>query len=155
MPSIRITTRIGAPIAVCFDLARDIDLHVESAAHTRERAVRGITSGLIELGEDVTWEAVHFGVKQRLTSRITAFDRPFHFRDSMVRGAFAGFDHDHFFVEMGALTVMTDVFDYRLRFPPLALLPDVLFLRRHMRQFLTARCEAIRAAAEADPEAAD
>jgi ligand-binding SRPBCC domain-containing protein len=70
---------------------------MRSTAHTREIAVAGVTSGLIGLGQEVTWEATHFGVRQRLTSRITAFDRPFHFRDSQVRGAFKRFDHDHFF----------------------------------------------------------
>ena len=49
------------------------------------------------MGEEVTWSAKHFGVRQRLTSRITAFERPRRFRDSLVRGAFARFDHDHIF----------------------------------------------------------
>ena len=37
-------------------------------------AVGGRTSGLIGLGEEVTWRARHFGVTQHLTSKITAFD---------------------------------------------------------------------------------
>jgi ligand-binding SRPBCC domain-containing protein len=86
---------------------------MRSTAHTREIAVAGVTSGLIGLGQEVTWEATHFGVRQRLTSRITAFDRPFHFRDSQVRGAFKRFDHDHFFEKTsGEWTLMRDVFDY-------------------------------------------
>jgi hypothetical protein len=96
MPIISIVTRIAASIEVCFDLARSIDVHIESTVGTDEKAVAGVTSGLIDLGQEVTWEATHFGVRQRLTSRITAFDRPGHFRDSQVRGPFRRFDHDHF-----------------------------------------------------------
>lgn len=60
----------------------------------------------------MTWEATHFGVRQRLTSHITAFDRPRHFRDSMVAGAFRRFDHDHWFDADGrGGTVMRDAFD--------------------------------------------
>src|SRR5437867_2964845 len=55
----------------------------------------------------------HSLIQQTLTSRITAFERPRHFRDSMVRGAFKRFDHDHYFTTYDAGgTVMHDVFDY-------------------------------------------
>ena len=57
-----------------FDLSRSIDFHMESASKTQERAIEGKTCGLIELGETVTWEAVHFGVKQQLTTKITAME---------------------------------------------------------------------------------
>ncbi|RED52621.1 hypothetical protein [Cohnella lupini] len=71
MPTIQISLFIKAPIQVCFDLSRSIDLHMESISHTNERAVKGRTSGLIELGETVTWEATHFGIRQQLTSLAT------------------------------------------------------------------------------------
>jgi ligand-binding SRPBCC domain-containing protein len=90
----------------------DIDLHIKSTTGTNERAVSGVTTGLISLGEEVTWEARHFGVTQKLTSQITAFDRPSHFRDSQVRGSFARFDHDHFLKTDEGATIMLDVFDY-------------------------------------------
>lgn len=73
MPIIKISLFIKAPIQVCFDLSRSIDLHMESTSHTNERAIKGRTSGLIELGETVTWEATHFGIRQQLTSIITEF----------------------------------------------------------------------------------
>jgi uncharacterized protein YndB with AHSA1/START domain len=97
MTTITIETMIRASPARCFDASRDLDLHLESMGHTGERAVAGRTSGLIELGEQVTWEGRHFGFRQRFTSAITAYDRPHHFQDSMVRGAFASFVHDHYF----------------------------------------------------------
>jgi hypothetical protein len=87
MPEIQLTTTIQSTIEVCFDLARSIDLHQISTAHTNEKAVAGATKGLINLNELVTWQAVHFGIKQKLTSKITAFNKPFYFRDEQVKAA--------------------------------------------------------------------
>ena len=81
MARIEITTRIAAPRERCFDLARSVDVHLRSAAATAERAVAGRTAGLLELHEETTREATHFGLRMRLTSRITAFHRPFRFRE--------------------------------------------------------------------------
>jgi ligand-binding SRPBCC domain-containing protein len=148
MPVIEIVTRIEAPSEICFDLARDIDLHVKSTAGTNERAVGGVTSGLIGLGEEVTWEATHLFVRQRLTSRITAFDRPRHFRDSLVSGAFKRFDHDHFFSPEGGSTIMRDVFDYESPFGWLGRIADALFLRSYLEGLLTRRARVIRMVAE-------
>jgi hypothetical protein len=86
---IRLWTPIAAPSERVFDLARGIDAHQDSAGGgTQERAVADVTRGLIALGEEVTWEARHFGIKQRLTVRITRFERPARFQDMMVSGAF-------------------------------------------------------------------
>lgn len=83
MPIIRHEIEIKAPIARVFDLARCIDLHVETMRRSDEKAVAGKTRGLIEADETVTWQATHFGVRQKLTSKITVFDRPHYFRDEM------------------------------------------------------------------------
>ncbi len=51
MTKTELTTQINAPIERCFDLARSIDLHIESTKQTGEQAIVGCTSGLIGLGE--------------------------------------------------------------------------------------------------------
>ena len=150
MAALRIVTVILAPVEVCFDLARDIDFHVRSLESTGERAVAGRTTGLIEYGESVTWEATHLGVRQRLTSEITAFDRPRHFRDVMTRGAFHSFAHDHHFEARGGGTVMTDDIVFRSPFGPLGRLVDDLYLAGYLRRLLEGRCEAIKREAESD-----
>ena len=75
-------TVIGAPIARCFDLARCVEAHLAGNVHWGEAAVAegGITSGLVGLGQCVTWRAKHFAIWQRLKSEITAMDRPCTFR---------------------------------------------------------------------------
>lgn len=150
MPVIELTTEIHAPIARIFDLARSVELHMDSTAETNERAVAGVLSGLMALGDEVTWRARHFGIWQHLTSRITMFERPFHFRDSMVRGAFRRFDHDHFFAQQGENTVMRDVFDFQSPFGILGRTADRLFLTDYMRRFLLTRCTWIKTVAETE-----
>lgn len=145
---IAIKTTIAAPPEVVFDLARDMDFHVQSLAHTGERAVGGVMAGLIALGESVTFEARHLGVTQRLTTRITAFDRPCHFRDEMTRGAFARFIHDHHFDAKGAGTTIRDVIDFASPLGPVGWVFDQVYLGRYMRRLLTHRAEAIKAEAE-------
>jgi len=148
LPVIELSTLIAAPIERVFDLARSIDLHTASTAATGERAVAGVTSGLIGSGEQVTWRARHFGVWQSLTSRIEIFERPSHFRDSMVRGAFRRFDHDHFFEPCAEGTRMRDVFDYASPLGILGRLADGLFLERYMRALLSERNRVIKEVAE-------
>lgn len=143
MQTVTVHTLITAPIAVCFDAARDLDLHVQSMAHTGERAVGGRTSGLIELDEEVTWRGRHFGVVQHFTSRITAFDRPRHFRDEMQRGAFRSFVHDHYFVEENDVTQMTDVLVFSAPLGVLGRIAERLFLRSYLERLLTGRAKTI------------
>src|SRR5947208_3209075 len=132
METISIETYISAPPQKCFDAARDLDLHVKSMGHTGETAVAGRTSGLIELGEQVTWRARHFGVTQHMTSKITAFDSPRYFQDSMQRGAFKSFVHDHFFTARENGTVMKDHVAFTAPLGPLGRMAEMLFLRRYL-----------------------
>jgi ligand-binding SRPBCC domain-containing protein len=141
---------IAAPVERCFDLSRSIDLHTLSAAATRERAVDGLTTGLIGPGQEVTWRARHLGIRWTLTSRITAFDRPSHFRDSQLRGPFRRFDHDHFFQPEAGGTRVREVFDFQAPGGPLGRLAERAFLAGHMRRFLIERSEVIRRVAETD-----
>ena len=150
MPKITLKTMIDAPIERVFDLARSIDLHRESLKNTDERAVAGKTSGLIELGETVTWEATHFGIRQNLTSKITKLERPFLFSDAMVSGAFARFDHDHFFETVDEKTLMRDVFDYDSPLGFLGQIADFLFLESYMKNLLSERNLAIKQVAESE-----
>jgi ligand-binding SRPBCC domain-containing protein len=143
MPRIEIATDIAAPIDRVFDLARSIDVHQESQTRHREKAVAGWTSGLIEAGE-----TVHFGIRQRLTSRIDSMTRPVHFRDSMVAGAFRSFVHDHHFEEIPGGTRMSDVFEYVAPLGVWWRWADLLFLDRYMRCLLEERNAVIKDLAE-------
>ena len=131
MPTIRVDTSIDAPPERCFDLARDVAAHVQSTAGTGERAVGGVTLGLLELGDEVTWEARHLGVRQRLTVRITRLERPRVFEDELVRGAFASLHHVHEFVARNGGTTMIDTFTFASPLGPLGAIVDRVFWRDH------------------------
>lgn len=149
MPLIRLETRIQVPIQTCFDLARSIDLHARTVGPTRERAVEGRTTGLIGAGDTVTFEAVHFGIRQRLASRITEFDAPRVFADVMTRGAFQSLSHRHEFAELpDGGTLMTDTLIFTSPLGALGVLADTLFLERYMRRFLLRRNQELKRIAE-------
>ncbi len=150
MPRIEIEVEINAPVERVFDLARCIDLHEETMAKTGEKAVGGVTKGLINQGETVTWQATHFGIRQKLTSKIIEYNRPFHFRDIMLKGAFKRFTHDHFFTSNGANILMKDVFDYDSPFWILGKIADALFLENYMKNLLTERNLLIKKIAESE-----
>lgn len=148
MPTIELFTQINASIEKVFDLSRSIDLHLESTKHTGEKVIAGKTSGLIELGETVTWRARHFGIWQNLTSKITEFDRPNFFVDEMVSGVFKSLRHEHHFSVKGDTTLMRDVFIFE---SPLGLLGEVtnwMFLKKYMSNLLKVRNEVIKKTAE-------
>jgi ligand-binding SRPBCC domain-containing protein len=114
---------------------------------SRERAVGGVKSGLIDGGQEVTWEARHFGVRWRMTSRITAFDRPRRFVDEMIEGPFGSFCHDHQFQEHGDGTLMTDVLEFRTRPAPVRPIGDPL-AKAYLRRLMTIRNATIKRRAE-------
>ena len=149
MPHIHVETLIAAPAARCFDLMRDVAAHTTTTGSSNERAVAGKTTGLLGEGDEVTWEARHFGVRQRLSVRVTRCEPPRIFEDQQVRGAFASFTHRHEFRPTDGGTVMIDDFRYRSPLGPLGQLADVLFLERYMRDFLVERARGLKELAEA------
>lgn len=148
MTLIRLVTEIRAPIEVCFDLARSVDAHVASAFDTGERAIAGVTSGLLNVGDEVTWQATHFGIRQTLRVRITQMDRPTRFTDEMIEGAFRHMKHVHEFESMGGLTCMRDAYEYSTPFGVFGRIASFVAVERHMRTFLTRRNEALKSLAE-------
>jgi ligand-binding SRPBCC domain-containing protein len=148
MTTIVVETRIRAPINLCFDLARDVDIHVQTSASTGERAIAGKTSGLLELGDSVTFEAVHFGIRQQLTARIVEFDRPRRFVDEMVKGAFSNLRHIHEFFTEGDRTLMRDTLIWRSPLGVLGIIADRILVERHMQAFLVKKQHELTAYAE-------
>ena len=151
MPIITLATEIHAPIERCFDLCRDLEVHTRTVPHTRERLVGEKTGGLAELGDVLVFEAVHFGIRQRLSSRITEMDRPTLFADEALSGAFQSLHHEHRFtaISNGTGTLMRDRLEWTSPLGFLGKLADALFLRRHMLRFLVTRNHNLKAIIEA------
>lgn len=153
MVELKEITTIAAPIERCFDLARSVEVHLLGNVHFGESAVAvgGVTTGLVDLGQRVTWRAKHLGVWQKLTSEITRMDRPTYFRDEMIEGAFKRMEHDHSFeAKAPNETVMTDIFRFAAPLPILGRIAEVALLRRYMTNLLRERNDVIKKVAESE-----
>ncbi len=151
MVTLEEVTIINAPIERCFDLARTVEVHLAGNVHSGESAlaIGGITSGLIGPGQRVTWRAKHFGFWHRLTSEITAMDRPNHFEDVMTQGIFRFMRHEHVFRSLpGNTTEMIDIFSFAAPLPFLGWLAEAAFLRRYMHALLRERNAVLKQIAE-------
>ncbi|WP_336515552.1 SRPBCC family protein [Pollutibacter soli] len=148
MPLIQLDTKINAPIEPCFNLSLDVSVHTGSMKHTDEKIVGGRLSDICEAGDTITWEAVHFGTRQRLTVKVLSVDFPHFFEDMMLKGAFASMHHKHFFQEENGYTIMRDEFNYVSPLGVLGRLADRVFLEKYMRKLLMERNKFIKEAAE-------
>lgn len=141
-------TTIAAPIEVVFDLSLDIDAHLASMADSGERAIAGTTSGLIGLGETVTWRARHFGIPFTMTSKVTEWERPHRFVDEQIRGPFREFHHEHRFEAVDGTTVMTDRVRFDAPVGPIGRVVEHLVLGRYLYKLIDERGQYLKAEAE-------
>lgn len=150
MPTIVLETFINAPAETCFDLMRDIRIHTQTTAQTNEKAVAGVTDGQIGLGQTVTFEGKHFGVRQRFMVEVIEFDRPRLFVDEMRQGAFKSFKHIHEFIEQDGGTLMLDTLIWTAPLGILGRMVDKLLIERHMTQLVSERNRKLKELAEID-----
>lgn len=148
MPIIKYETYIAAPIHVCFDLARTVEIHAGKSLLTVQKAIDGITAGRMENGDWVTWETKSLGITKKLTSQIIKMEKPNTFTDVMVHGTFKSFTHIHEFTRQGEGTIMNDTFSYTSPFGILGKIADRLFLENYMRSFISTQAKKVKKAAE-------
>ena len=149
MAAIQLTTFIAAPPQVVFDLSRSISLHKRSMEQSKEQAVGGRTSGLMELGETVTWQAKHFFKERRLTVRMKALEKHQSFTDEALPGNdFKHLEHKHYFKPCENGTIMIDHFDYELKWGRLGKAASAIFVTPYLQKLLQKRNAFIKQAAE-------
>jgi ligand-binding SRPBCC domain-containing protein len=142
-----VTTVAAAPRRV-FEVSLDVDVHTASMADSGERVIGGVTTGRMGLGDSVTWQARHFGLRWRMTSLITACEPPGYFVDEQTAGPFARWRHAHHFEPDGAGgTVMRDVVDFAAPLGALGTVAEFLVLDRYMPRLIRLRNEHLRRAA--------
>lgn len=144
MPSIHITTFIAAPIERVFDLSRHIGLHKISQQENNEEAVGGVTSGLIQQGESVTWKAKHLFKTRFMTVKITEMKSPDYFEDIMEKGDFVSYMHKHYFKAVKNGTIMIDELEFVTPYGLIGSMLNRVYLTSYMQQLLEKRNETIR-----------
>ena len=148
MSTIHLTTLINAPVERVFDLSRSISLHKISTSHTREEAIAGVTTGLINQNESVTWQARHLFKLRRFTSKITAMEKPVHFTDEMTQGDFKSYKHEHHFKQIDNGTLMIDLVEFVSPYGAAGKLANKLFLKSYLKKLLIYRNKVIKEYAE-------
>jgi ligand-binding SRPBCC domain-containing protein len=148
MTTIKLSTKIKAPIEIIFDLSRNIDVHKLSTAKSNETAIDGITSGLINKGETVTWRGKHFGIYLTHKSIISAMEIPSFFVDEMVEGKFKSFKHEHTFVQENGFVMMIDKIQYQTPYGIFGKLFDALILKKHLTNFISERNRVLKELSE-------
>lgn len=154
--SFEVVTDVKAPAHVLFRLALDTAVHSASLRRTRETATTSSGRAELGLGDEVTFTARHWGIRWRMTSRVTEHRAPDRFVDEQVAGPFAQLRHEHLFepVAEGARMIDRVVFT-----APLGLLGrgvERVVLRRHLETLIRTRALFLKAEAEAavtDPQA--
>jgi ligand-binding SRPBCC domain-containing protein len=139
---------VRAPVERCFLLSTSLEI-VEITL--KMRPMRGRTSGLILGGDKVRWEGWVFGLPQHHESLIGPFEPPVFFRDSMLTGRFAGFEHDHHFFDLGDGSVrLSDEVRFRMRLGWAGYLAGKWIVAPHVRRLLRKRFALLKELAEGD-----
>jgi len=148
MTTINLSTKIKTSKQVIFDLSRNIDVHKLSTEKSNETAIDGVTSGLINKDETVTWRGKHFGIYFTHKSIISAMEIPTYFVDEMVEGKFKSFKHEHSFIEGNGFVMMIDKIQYQTPFGIFGKLFDIIILKRHLTNFISERNKVLKELAE-------
>ena len=148
MAKIHLTTLINAPAERVFDLSRSVNLHRIAFSNTYEKAVAGVTTGLINENDSVTWQAKHFYKVRKFTTKITSMEFPHHFTVQMVHGDFKSFRHEHYFKPINNGTFLIDVIEFESPYGVIGQLAEKLFLTSYLHKLLLHRNEVIKQYAE-------
>jgi ligand-binding SRPBCC domain-containing protein len=151
VPHLHLVTEIAAPPEICFDLV--LNVSVQRSLGKGMQAVGGVQSGPLKGGDTVTWRARHFWLYWRMTSEITEVDRPRLFRDEMLRGPFASWQHCHEFQQIRTGTRMIDEVSFTAPFGPLGWLAERLVLEPYLRNLLETRNRDLKMVAEREAAA--
>lgn len=146
--TVQVEAEVHAPIERCFLLSTRVEL-VEQ--ELKMRPVRGRTAGFVVGGDTIRWKGWQLGLPQVHESLIERFQPPVFFRDRMIAGRFAAFEHDHHFLDRGKGTVLLHD---EVRFSMPFGWPGALIGRRimapHIRGLMQRRFARIKRLAEGD-----
>lgn len=150
MPTLHITTFIEAPVDRVFDLSRNISLHKVSMQKTNDVAIRGITAGLINKDESVTWRGKHLYKTRVFMIKVTEMKPYEMFIEKIVRGAFKSFQHEHYFKPAENGTIIIDIINFETPYGWLGRMINRFYLNGFIEKMVTHRNNIIKQYAVSD-----
>lgn len=150
MASIHLTTFVAAPIDRVFDLSRSIDLQKKSMSKMKEEAVSGVTFGLINVNETVTWKVKVLLKNRYVRVKITEMTRPHSFTDVSVSGALKDMKHEHHFKSIDNGTLMIDLLNYSIGYGSIGKFVNSIYVSRFLEKLFEQRNAIIKEYAESD-----
>ncbi len=145
---LRDEVRVQAPIERCFLLSTNLEI-VEDVL--KMRPVRGRTRGLVRGDDTVRWVGWQLGLPHMHESLIERFEPPVFFRDRMIAGRFAWFEHDHQFVDRGDGSVLLrDEVRFAMPLGWLGWLAGRWLMAPHIRRLMRKRFARLKQIAEGD-----
>ena len=139
---------VQAPIERCFLLSTSVALVQRELGMN---PVRGRTSGLVIAGDTIRWEGWQLWLPQYHESLIDPFDPPVFFRDRMIAGRFASFQHDHNFINRknGNVLLMDEV-RFAMPFGRIGSFAGRRIMVPHIRDLMRRRFALLKQLAEGD-----
>lgn len=101
--------------------------------------------GLAGTGSEIEVSARLFPslpLRRRWLARIVEFEYGAYFRDALVRGPFAHWDHTHSFQASGNGTIITDIVEYEVGFGKLGDAANAIFVRNALKKVFVHRHRA-------------
>jgi ligand-binding SRPBCC domain-containing protein len=118
--------------------------------HVGEVAVAGVTAGLINKEDTVTWKGKHLFKTRVFTSKITEMQPYEKFTDKMIRGDFKYFEHQHFFKSAENGTIVIDIINYETPYGWFGRLINKIHLNKYIEKLISDRNIVIKQYAETE-----
>ncbi len=145
---LRDEVRVHAPLERCFLLSTSLAI-VEQ--ELKMKPVEGRTAGLVVEGDTILWRGWQLGLPQFHQSVIEGYQPFTFFRDRMLAGRFARFEHDHnFAAQSDGSVLLWDEVRFAL---PLGWLGEIVgrwVMAPHIRGLLKRRFARLKRIAEGE-----
>ena len=145
---IRDEALVSAPIERCFALSTHLAVVEITLAM---RPVSGRMDGTVAGGDTVRWRGWKWGLLHVHESLIEAYDPPAFFRDRMIAGRFAAFEHDHRFTALeNGNVLLQDEVRFTMKWGAAGLMIGREVIMPYIRKLVRERFALIRGLAEGE-----
>lgn len=147
---VRDCVHIRAPLERCFLLSTNLELARRTLGMRPLDGAAARSSGNVVGGDRVLWVGWKFGLPAFHESLITRYEPPYFFQDTMARGRFKRFQHDHQLTEIGGQVLLTETVRFSLPLGRVGRWAGRSVMVPHVTQLLRKRLDLLRRVAESD-----